>query len=348
MNIKIEKIYDMKKILILLALFAGLIGCKNQVAEFPDYKFTSGYFPYQYPVRTMVLGDYIYDNTNDNNHKFVISAAIGGVYTNDKDRVFTIKVDPTLCNRALYTSSNDTIRLMPSTYYTLSSPTQLTIPKGQYNGGIEVQLADAFFNDPLSIKNTYVVPIRLLSSTDVDTILFGKTSKTNADPRVAGQWDIVPKDFAMFCVKYVNPYHGKWLHRGVAVVKDAGNNVLQTTAYRSAFITGNELWNLVTANMTTVNTSGSVRSTLITGTMNLKLTFTDATTCTVTQNTGSTFTITGSGKLVAQGDEWDGQKRNTIYLNYQFTSGANTYSALDTLVMRDRAVVMELFVPKIY
>ena len=338
----------MKKILIILALFAGLIACKNQVADFPDYKYTTGYFHYQFPVRTIVLGDYIFDNTNDNNHKFTISAAIGGVYTNDKNRVFNISVDPTLCNRALFSSSNDTIRIMPSTYYTLSSSSQLVIPNGEYNGGIDVQLTDAFFNDPLAIKNTYVVPIRLLSSTDVDTILFGMSSKTNPDPRIAGQWDIVPKDFAMFAVKYINPYHGKYLHRGVAVVKDAGNNVLQTTAYRTTFITSNEIWSLVTGNMTTATTSGTVRSTLIAGTMNLKLTFTDPTTIVITQNTGSTFTITGSGKFVAQGDEFDNLKRNTIYLNYQFTSGANTYSALDTLVMRDRAVVIELFTPKIY
>jgi hypothetical protein len=348
MKFKIEILYDMKKILIILALFAGLMGCKNQVADFPDYKYTSGYFPYQYPVRTLVLGDYIYDNANDNNHLFVISAAIGGVYTNDKDRIFTIKVDPTLCNRALFTSSSDTIRLMPSSYYTLSSSSQLVIPKGEFNGGINVQLNDAFFNDPLSVKNTYVVPIRLLNSTDVDSILVGKTSKSNPDPRIAGNWDIVPKDFTMFCVKYVNPYHGKWLHRGVAVVKDASNNVLQTTAYRAAFITSNELWSLVTNNLTTVTTSGTVRSTLITGTMNLKLTFTDANNCTVTQNTGSSFTITGTGKRVAEGDVFDGQARNTVYLNYQFTSGANTYFATDTLTLRDRAVVMELFTPKIY
>ena len=40
----------MKNILIVLTLFAGLIGCTNQKNEFPDFAYTTGYFPYQYPV----------------------------------------------------------------------------------------------------------------------------------------------------------------------------------------------------------------------------------------------------------------------------------------------------------
>ena len=67
----------MKKILIILTLITGLIACNKQKDQFPDFDYTTGYFPYQYPVRTLVLGDYIYDNTNDNSHKFLISAAMG-------------------------------------------------------------------------------------------------------------------------------------------------------------------------------------------------------------------------------------------------------------------------------
>ena len=49
-----------------------LISCQNQEIDFPDFDYTTGYFPYQYPIRTIILGDYIYDNSNDNNHEFVI------------------------------------------------------------------------------------------------------------------------------------------------------------------------------------------------------------------------------------------------------------------------------------
>ena len=149
-------IYNMKKILIILALVIGMTACENQEWNFPDYDYTSGYFPYQFPVRTLVLGDYIFDNTNDNNHMFKISATMGGVYENGMDRAFNIQYAPELAQNVLFkANTTDTVRLMPQAYYTLSSSTQLVIPKGEMSGGIDVQLTDAFFNDPLSIKNTY-------------------------------------------------------------------------------------------------------------------------------------------------------------------------------------------------
>ena len=338
----------MKKILIALALFSALVSCENQENEFTDFDYTSGYFPYQYPVRTLVLGDYIYDNTNDNNHKFLISAAMGGVYVNTRDRVFDIALAPELCSKALFESTKDTIRLMPSSYYTLSSSSKLTIPAGQVNGNIEVQLSDAFFNDPRSIKNTYVIPLKLLASADVDTLLQGKTSKTNPDPRIAGQWDIAPKNFTMFAVKYINPFHGKYLHRGKSTVKDASNNIVETNVYRQKYIVDDEVWSLVTTGKNQVSVSGTVRSALVTGSLKMLLDFADNGTCSIKESTDSAFPITGTGKFVDDGDEWGNKKRDAIHINYQFTSGTNTYSATDTLVIRDRAVVMEVYKPVIF
>lgn len=338
----------MKKILLILALFIGLMACENQENEFADFDYTSGYFPYQHPVRILVLGDYIYDNTNDNNHKFLISAAMGGVYENTKDRVFDIEVAPSLCTNVLFESTKDTVRLMPSSYYTLSSTNKLTIPAGAVNGNIEVQLTEAFFNDPLSIKNTYVIPVRLLGSADVDTVLQGKTTRSNPDPRIVSHWDVTPKDFTMFAVKYINPYHGKYLHRGVSVVKDASNAVLETNVYRKQYVVNDEVWSLVTTARKQVSVSGVVRSTSLTGTLNMLLTFDDNGNCTVKENTGSAFTITGTGKFADDADAWGDKKRDAIHLQYQFTSNDKTYSATDTLVIRDRAVVMEVYKPVVF
>ena len=338
----------MKKMLLIIAFFAALIACQNQKNEFANFDYTSGYFPYQYPVRTLVLGDYIYDNTNDNNHKFVISAAMGGVYSNTQDRIFNIEVAPSLCTRALFASTNDTIRLMPTSYYTLSSSSKITIPAGEVNGGIEVQLKDAFFDDPLAIKLGYVIPIRIKSATNLDTVLRGKSSLTNPDPRINSQWAVMPKDFTMFAVNFINPYHGKYLHRGVSVVKDVSATVLQTTAYRTPYIVNNEIWSLVTTAKNKVNVVGTLRSTLITGVLNMDLTFAADGTCTISQGTGSTFTITGTGKFIKDADEWGNEKRDAIHINYQLTSGGNTYSATDTLVIRDRAVKMQLYTPVVF
>ncbi len=338
----------MKKILVILTLVAGLIGCKNQDISFPDFEYTAGYFPYQYPVRTLVLGNYIFPNEIDNAHKFLISAAMGGVYENTQDRVFKIELAPTLCDNVRFSATGDTIRLMPQSYYTLSSTSQLTIPAGKVNGGIEVKLADAFFDDPRAIKLGYVIPVRIVSVSNLDTVLSGKTTKVNPDPRVDSNWDIVPKNYTMFAVKFINPYHGKYLHRGIAVVKNAANTVLETTSYRQRYPENNEVWSLATTSKNQVTVTGSLRSTLITGTLQMNLTFAANGSCTITQATGSTYTITGTGNFSADAESWGGEKRDAIFINYQLTSGANKYFATDTLAIRDRAVVMEVYKPVVY
>lgn len=338
----------MKNILIIIGLLIGLAACKNQDNDFPDYKYTTAYFPYQYPVRVLVLGDYIYDNTNDNNHKFLISAAMGGVYTNTKDRNLEIELAPELCKRVLFTSTKDTLRIMPESYYTLSSSSKLVIPSGSFDGNVEVQLKNAFFNDPKAIKSTYVIPLRIKSSNDVDSILQGKRSVDNPDPRIAGNWITLPKNYTMFAVKYINQYHGKYLHRGASTVKDASGAVIDKAIYRTTYVVDNEVWSLGTYGFKQVTTSGSVRSTVLSGTLNMLLTFDDSGNCTVKENTGSAFTITGTGKFLNDADEWGNKKRDAIHLTYQFTSEGKTYSATDTLVIRDRAVVLETYTPVVF
>jgi hypothetical protein len=294
----------MKKILIIMIFILGLTACENQENIFPDFEYTAVYFPYQYPVRTLVLGDYIYDNTNDNNHRFLISAGFGGVYSNKKDRVLDIKVDESLCKNALFESSSDTIHLMPSTYYTLSSTDKLVIPAGKFNGSITVQLTDAFFDDPKAIKLNYVIPIRITNCLDVDSILNGKTSKTNPDPRIADLWDIAPQNFTMFAVKFINPYHATYLHRGKSIVKDATNNTLETNVYRTTHITDNELWTLKTSGKNQVSVNGTLQSNSINGDLKLLLEFNNNGDCTSNEDQGSTDTVTGSGSFVSEGVRW--------------------------------------------
>ena len=164
----------MKKIIAALTLIVSLVACRKDQQEFPNFTYTTGYFPYQYPVRTLVLGDYIYDNSNDNNHEFEISAAMGGVYSNTQDRIFNIELAPDLCDSVLFNAGGDTVRLMPSSYYTLSSSNKIVIPAGQVNGNIMVHLNDAFFNDSLAVKLGYVIPVRIVSVTNLDSVLRGQ------------------------------------------------------------------------------------------------------------------------------------------------------------------------------
>lgn len=334
----------MKKILLIIAVIAGVFSCKNAEKTFPDFDYQSGYFPYQFPVRTLVLGDYIYDNANDNAHKFVISVALGGMYENTKDRKFTFSVDNSLCNNILFKAGGDPIKALLSNYYTLSSPDQIVVTAGNYNGGITVQLTDAFFNDPLAIKNTYVVPLRLKSSADIDTILSGSSTNPAADVRIATQWNVAPKNFTMFAVKYINEYHGNYFHYGSNQVKDASGAVVETTTYSQAYVENNPAVLLTTTGRYQVTFPTSFRSTKITGAYSLVLTF-NGTKCTVSAPTGSPYTITGTGDFVSKKYTWGNKDRDGITLTYKVSSSTYTYEATETLVARDRAVIMEIYTP---
>jgi hypothetical protein len=69
----------------------------------------------------------------------------------------------------------------------------------------------------------------------------------------------------------------------------------------------------------------------------------------ITTAPGSSYPVAGTGKFIKEGDEWGGKKRNTIILDYKITDTAKGefHQVNDTLVMRDRAVVLEVFQPVI-
>ena len=137
--------------------------CYNADKDFPDYEGgTTAYFAYQYPVRTLILGNDIYDNTLDNEHKCRIWSTMGGAY-GGRDATVDIVIDETLCNDLYFTDEGGNaaapVLPLPKDYYQLLSN---AIPyKGEPRGYVEVQFTDAFFNDPLSIENTYVIPLRM-------------------------------------------------------------------------------------------------------------------------------------------------------------------------------------------
>ncbi|MEE4287684.1 MAG: DUF5627 domain-containing protein [Mariniphaga sp.] len=337
----------MKKLVLILLIATGMMACQNFDIDHPDFDYTSGYFPYQFPVRTLVLGDYIYDNSNDNDHKFVISVAMGGVYENTQNREFGIEVDESLCNRVLFSADGDTIHALPSNYYTLSDNNNIVIPAGKFNGGVEVQLTDAFFNDPLAIKNTYVVPVRITGSADVDTILVGQSDNPNADPRVAGQWIVAPKDFTMFAVKYINEFHGTYFHYGSSSVKDATNTVVENTTYSETYVENNGTAKLVTTGRNQVSLSSFLKSEVMTGEVNMVLTF-NGNNCTITAAEGSPYTISGTGVFKSKEYAWGNKERDGIELSFSVSDGEHTYEANDVLVLRDRGVVLETYSPEVY
>ena len=213
-----------KYILPVLALSAvAFTACENADKVFPDFEGgVSVYFAYQYPVRTIELGEDNEINTDlDNAHKFKIYSTMGGAY-NGKDIQVQIAVDNTLCEN-LYFANGEPVKAMPTEYYSLASTTLNYA--GNLTAGVEVQLTDAFFADPKSITTTYVVPVVMTSQKGAEKILAGTlldpenpVSRTNA----AG-WDVVPMDYALYCVRYVNKWHGSYL------VKEPGKEIDKTT-----------------------------------------------------------------------------------------------------------------------
>lgn len=302
-----------------------LLAACNKNVTFPDYPYQTVYFAYQYPVRTITFGEDIFSTELDNQRKCKIMAATGGVYYSKNDVNISIAVDNTLLgNGLLFGAGKDEILPMPAKYYSLAD-NKIIIPKGSLAGGVEVQLADAFFNDPKAIKNAYVIPLRITDKSGADSVLSGK-------------------DFILYAVKYVNEWHGNYLRRGKDVISGSIN---QTIVRHKEYVEKDEVNKLSTRSMKELEfpvvykdkDGNNINCTLL-------LTFQDGGKCTVSAATAN-ISATGDGQFVKRGEKnsWGNKDRDALYLTYQVTLPGMQVSSSDTLVLRDRSVTMETFTP---
>ncbi|MBB3188123.1 DUF5627 domain-containing protein [Microbacter margulisiae] len=326
-----------------------LVSCQNQPISFPNYKYSTVYFAYQSPVRTLILGtDNQYDNSLDTAHQCEIYATMGGVYSNSTDRILDVVVDNTLCNHLTFDDANgNPVLPMPSSYYKfLSNNMQIVIPKGSIMGGIKVQLTDAFFADSLSIQNTYVIPLRITKVANADSILSGEALEgvTNPNPFVAGDWQTLPKNYVLYCIKYRNPWDASYLRRGIEQGSDT------TVVYHEPYVEYDQVvsegTNVATVSMHKLLISlNAIKKGNVDVPFQLLLTFDNNNNCTITNPANASYTVTGTGQYVKNGDEWGNEKRDVLHLKYSVTFGALTHTMTDTLVMRDRNESAETFVP---
>ncbi len=343
----------MNKLFIPLAIAALVMNsCKNEDVSYPDFDYQTVYFANQYPVRTVELGEDLFvDNSLDNLHKVMIKATMGGTQDNTKDRVINFVVDTTLCNNLYYASFTKTgsgvvgskIRPMPSSYYTLAS-NQITIPSGAVMGGVEVQLTDAYFADPLALTTNYVIPLLMKSATD--SILQGAALVSNADRFISSNWSILPMDYVLYAVKYVNPWQANYLRRGVdAITKEDGS--VTTNVRHTAYVENNDVVAITTGSLTVANLPLSIKNSAGTSvSYTVVLTFASDGSCTVGSNSAN-FEIAGTGKFVSKGEKnsFGGKDRSAIYLDYSvnFKNLSWKYATKDTLVVRDRGIVPEYY-----
>ena len=338
--------------------------CYNADHEFPDYEGgTTAYFAYQFPVRTLVLGNDIYDNTLDNAHKCQIWSTMGGAY-GGRDAYVDIVVDESLCDDLYFVDEGgnpaDPVLPMPSSYYNLAS-NQIAY-NGDSRGYVEVQFTDAFFNDPKAIENTYVIPLLMTGVKGIDHILTGRPfdgqapSRTNTD-----NWSILAKDYVLYCVKYMNPWQGKYIRRGVDNVTERGKT---TTVVRQDFSLVNsdlerlkenpvnandEVCGITTKNMSQAIFPVSFKTSGASLSCNLILTF-DGNKCAISTD-DENVTATGSGEFIAKGTkmpeykdfQWGSNngepvQRDILRLAYDvnFSKKNVQVSTNDTLVVQTR------------
>jgi hypothetical protein len=347
---------DMKKIITILFTGILLYSCTNRDIEFDDYFYTTVYFPFQMPIRTLILGDEsVGDNTIDLERAFSIGVTMGGVYENKEDRVVTIAYAPELAENIINTATGDTLRLLPQTYYEADfldvAQIDLTIPSGELSGKTRVQLTDAFFQDPLSAQFTYVVTLRITNA-EPDSVLSGEVasgvSLDTADVRDPNQWKTLPKDFTMFGIRYINETHGYYLYRGQRV----NLTTQEAVTYSERFMTDNMAAVLTTTSLNE-NIMDRAAGMATDGSFRMKLTFDhNSQGVVVSQIDTTTADVSGIGTYYSKDDSesesYNGNKHRTIYLDYTYNDGADDYQVNDSLVFIDTDVTFEEYTVTFY
>ena len=343
------------------------VSCYNADKDFPDYDGgTTAYFAYQNPVRTLVLGNDIYDNTLDNAHKCRIWATMGGAYKG-RDANVSVMVDESLCNNLFFVDDGgypaEPVRPLPTKYYRILSN---TIPYySDTRGYVEVEFNDGFFNDSNAIKNYYVIPLRMTDVDGIDQILTGISGLSNPVRTNATDWNVLPKDYVLYCVKYMNPWQGKYIRRGVDNVTEGG---VTTQVVRKDFSLYNsdieryskqdpsnpvnqydEICGITTKNMTEAIFPVSFKTSGASISCNLILRF-NGNNCTISTN-DENVTATGSGEFVEKGTakaeykdyQWGSNngelvQRDILRLAYKvdFADKNIQVSTTDTLVVQTR------------
>jgi hypothetical protein len=376
------------KIILIVAVVFSMIACENQENDFDDFGSTSVYFPFQTPARTLIQGKYdLGFNENDNNGRFEIGVVMSGVFNNEKNRRVFFELAPDLIDAAALGVDTVNVKILPASYYTIEQESPVIIPSGSTNGRIPVQLSDAFFDDSLSYADldevNYVIPLRITDFEELDTLLAGVPLVDNPIKIRDEDWSPLPKDYTLFGIKFINKYDGIYLRRGedaavgfnesVTVFENGdptetdSETIDGSTVYRAEFVVQDELLPLETSGRSQITTTIDVRRPGIATDLRLSLllTFNENEECTVTNaDPDSNITVTGTGSYVEDGDEWGGESRDVIYLDFQYVEQdvevtqefffgslvSTTTSTFelnhqvnDTLVIRDRDVRFEEF-----
>jgi len=308
----------MKKILGLILLAVVMTSCYKDYVK--DYVYTSIYFPYQYDVRTVVVGEGM---------SIKVGAALGGTMNNTIDRTVNFTLDNTLITPAILASmktastyiknavaNTTTLLPMPVAYYSLSNASQMIIHKTQHEGDITLTVdSTKFLADPLTLNGNYCVPFWIQNATS-DSLIQLKRSN-------------------VVCLKYENTLFGNYWHGGITIRKDATGKTIDTVKYYTAIPTPEaKIWILKTTAPwdLIVNGYSDQVTAKAGGEFKISLSGTNVVISTVT---GSTFAITPNGASTFNKPKLLQDRK--LFLNYQYVNGTGlTCYAKDTLTFRNR------------
>ncbi|NLR93463.1 DUF1735 domain-containing protein [Flammeovirga agarivorans] len=216
-----------KYLVIGLSLIA-FTSCEPYEDYLTDFDYSIVYFPYQQPVRTVVL---------DSEQKTNVGVVLGGKREN-KDRVVTqFEINESLLNETSW-------ELLPEEYYTLGHTSEMVVEPGTFQGLVEINFTDAFYDDPKAITNHYALPLLITQST-ADSVLTGSTEN-----------GVLAKNYMIPVFKFIHYLEGNWYHHGVDTSFDPQGDTLVSNVYSHKDMVKNDVWILNTLAKNKVSTNG--------------------------------------------------------------------------------------------
>lgn len=153
------------------------------------YPYTSALFPYQDYNRNIIVGEGL---------SLEVGITLAGTLDNDRDRAVRYAIDPSLITDGGQAA-------LPPSYYACSDASQIIVPENSLKGYLHIALDSALFlGDARSLTGEYVLPVRLVSSPDVDSISPGLS-------------------FIRISISYYARQHGYYTYSGEIVRTKDGN-----------------------------------------------------------------------------------------------------------------------------
>ncbi|NLR94086.1 DUF1735 domain-containing protein [Flammeovirga agarivorans] len=209
----------MKKYILIVLVLLTVTSCKYE-EYINDYDYTTVYFSFQTPIRTLIVGEY---------EAIKLGIAMGGKRENKVDEWAHFEITPELLAGTPY-------KILPSEVYTLENDHEIIIPKGEMQGDITVsfnmeQLAS--LDEPVT---EYALPVTI-TSTSLDRIHETKNS-------------------TIIAIKYIANLDGTWYHKGITKGLNLNSDSTWVRTYTHSTLEKNHTWVLNSLTSTKVESNG--------------------------------------------------------------------------------------------